>query len=154
MIYIKYTVLLGIFIGTTVLGILLSKKYKNRVKELKELVTSLNILESKIKFTHEPLGDIFKELSSNKENISNIYKTAHNNLKENDIKTAWKSAIEQEKKNLNLNNEDIEIITSLGNILRTNWCRRSNQWNNLNNGFFKYTNKKIRRRMFKKWKTI
>ena len=64
LILIKGLIFILIFISCTYLGILISKKYTNRVKELKEFKNALNIIETKIKFTYEPLGEIFKEISS------------------------------------------------------------------------------------------
>ena len=60
MMFFKYTVLFFIFSFCALIGNLISKKYKNRVKELKKFKEIFSIIESKIKFTYEPLGDIFE----------------------------------------------------------------------------------------------
>lgn len=60
MLFFKYTILFFIFLIAAYIGNLISRKYKNRVKELKSFKETFNILESKIKFTYEPLGDILK----------------------------------------------------------------------------------------------
>ena len=60
MIIIKFIILLGIFCLSTACGITISKKYITREKELKEMLNALNIFEEKIKFTYEPIPDVFK----------------------------------------------------------------------------------------------
>ena len=62
MMFFKYTVLFFISSFCALIGNLISKKYKNRVKELKKFKEIFSIIESKIKFTYEPLGDIFEEI--------------------------------------------------------------------------------------------
>ena len=63
MIIIKYLILGMILLGTSYIGILMSKKYSNRVKDLKEMRKALNFFEDKIKFTYEPIPDVFYEIS-------------------------------------------------------------------------------------------
>lgn len=111
--YVILTVILGISIW---IGILVSKKYKDRVIELKEFRNSLNILENKIKFTYEPLQEIFKQISDNLENnISLIFENTNKNLKRMNMCDAWNKAIDESK--LNLNKEDISIIKNMGKLL-------------------------------------
>lgn len=111
--YVILTVILGISIW---IGILVSKKYKDRVMELKEFRNSLNILENKIKFTYEPLQEIFKQISDNLENnISLIFENTNKNLKRMNMCDAWNKAIDESK--LNLNKEDISIIKNMGKLL-------------------------------------
>ena len=69
---IKYILLIVIFGLSTGIGILISKSYENRVIELKEFKNILNIMKTKIKFTYEPLAEIFKQIS--KDNQSNVEK--------------------------------------------------------------------------------
>lgn len=63
MIVFKYIFLILIFIGCTSIGYYYSARYKNRVKDLKELKNALNIMKNKIKFTYKPIGEIFGEIS-------------------------------------------------------------------------------------------
>ena len=51
MIIIKYISLVMVLAISFLLGYLISKKYKDRVNELKEMQIALAILENKIKFT-------------------------------------------------------------------------------------------------------
>lgn len=61
---IRYIFLLLIFISSTSIGFILSKKFKNRVIELKDIKSALNIMKNKIKFTYKPLDEIFDEISN------------------------------------------------------------------------------------------
>ena len=72
---IKCLTLILILSSTTYIGILISKKYLNRVKDLKEMKNALNMFSTKIKFTYEPIPQTFKEISQKTNpNISNIFK--------------------------------------------------------------------------------
>lgn len=120
MIFVKYLLLLIIFGATAFIGNLISRKYKNRVEELKSFKEACNILESKIRFTYEPLGEILGQISDilPKENkIYEIFKKSSFNMKNSDFKTAWEKSINDSKSNLNLEDEDISVIKSLGNML-------------------------------------
>ena len=60
---IKYILLVAIFGLSTAIGLVISKTYENRVVEFKEFKNILNIMKTKIKFTYEPLAEIFKYIS-------------------------------------------------------------------------------------------
>ena len=116
MLMIKYIILIGILGVSIYIGLLISRKYKDRVTELKEFRNSLNMLESKIKFTYEPLQEIFGQLYNCLDNnISLIFKKANDYMKKMNTQDAWNKAIEESK--LNLNNEDINIIKNMGKLL-------------------------------------
>lgn len=63
MIFVRYIFLILIFIGSTSIGYILSKRFNSRVIELKEFKSALNIMKNKIKFTYKPLDEIFEEIS-------------------------------------------------------------------------------------------
>ena len=69
---IKYLTLIIILASTTYIGILISKKYLNRVKDLKEMKNALNIFSTKIKFTYEPIPQTFKEISEKTKICKNV----------------------------------------------------------------------------------
>ena len=48
---VKYVLLIAIFGLCTAIGLAISKTYENRVKELKEFKSILNIIKTKIRFT-------------------------------------------------------------------------------------------------------
>ena len=74
---LKYFMLLLIFISSSLIGKIISKKYSYRLEELEEIRNILNVFESKIKFTYEPIPEIFQEISNKtKNNIAVIFKSA------------------------------------------------------------------------------
>ena len=118
MIITKYILLILILIGSSGIGMLISKKYKNRVIELKQFKETINILETKIKFTYEPLAEIFNQISNMIEgNLVSIFKETSIKMKENSVKQAWNESIELYKNILSLNKEDIEIVKGLGKMI-------------------------------------
>ena len=116
-----------VFISTTLIGILIAKRYKQRESELKEIKTFLNILKTKIKFTYEPLGEILKDISGNfSSNVSNLLKNASRNMKSNSAKVAWEKAVEDS--DLNILKEDKDLLANLGKLLgKTNLEGQVNQ---------------------------
>ena len=116
MIFLKCLMFVLLFGASTFLGITVSKKYVNRVDELRELKAFLNLLKTKIKFTYEPLGEIFYEISSSfSKNVSNLLLKASNNMKTNNAGKSWKLAVENT--NMNLLKEDKEALITLSKLL-------------------------------------
>lgn len=64
MIIIKCLVLLSIFVVSSFLGIILSNRYKERVKDLKEMRSALNMLKTKIEYTYQPLPQVFMDIQN------------------------------------------------------------------------------------------
>ena len=92
---IKYILLTGIFGFSTAIGILISKSYQNRVVELKEFKNVLNIMKTKIKFTYEPLAEIFKQIAKeNQTSIERIFGQMANQLTYNQAKDVWEDCIQ------------------------------------------------------------
>ena len=109
MIILKSIVFVLIFCTTTLIGIIISNKYKSRVKELKEIKTALNVLETKMKYTYEPIAEIFNEISAGtNSNISNIFKNTVSNMYHHSAGDAWTNALDNT--NTNLNKEDISVL--------------------------------------------
>ena len=80
---IKYFMLFLLLVACTLIGRFLSKKYVYRLNELEEIKNGLNIFESKIKFTYDPIPEIFEEISKRLSlNVSNIFITAKEKMKE------------------------------------------------------------------------
>lgn len=116
MILIKYTSIFLVFIVTFLIGYLISKKYSNRVMELKEIQIFLDILENKIKFTYEPLKEIFLQMNNLvKGNIGNLVHEIENKLETDNAEIAWEKAIKNSKNNLE--QEDIQILENLFKML-------------------------------------
>lgn len=115
---IKWISLMLIFILSALLGNIISKKYKDRVKELKEIKTILNTIETKIKFTQQPLTVIFQELGEETNNKTNmIFKEIYQSIQYESLEKAWNKAILNNREKLNLIDEDIKIIKGMGKNL-------------------------------------
>ena len=98
------------------LGFTKSKKFSNRVKNLKNVKNALNIFKSKIEFTYEPIKDIFEEISIIiYQNRENIFKTFCENIDSEDISILWDNTIQNSK--MEFNEEDKEILKMLGKML-------------------------------------
>jgi stage III sporulation protein AB len=113
---IKNILLFCIFIISVRLGQIFSRKYVSRLEELRDIKSMLNMMVSKIKFTYEPLSQIFEELSNNlNSNISKILINAKNNMKNDTAENSWNKAVEET--NTNLNNEDKKVLKMLSKLL-------------------------------------
>lgn len=113
---VKIIILLLILLSSGYIGILISKKYINRVKSLKEMKTALNIFNTKIKFTYEPIPQIFKEISHKVESsVGKIFLTASNKMENLSAGEAWQEALNEG--NISFTKEDIEVLKNLSNML-------------------------------------
>ena len=120
----KFILLFFVLSGSSYVGILTSKRYSNRTEELKKIKTAISMLETKIKFTYEPLPEIFEQISKTiPDNVGKIFKVASSKLKNTTVKEAWKEAVDTV--NLCISKEDKNILKELGNLLRSNRCRRT-----------------------------
>lgn len=113
---IKYMTLLLIVLSSSYIGILISKKYSNRVLDLKEMKNALNMFSTKVKLTYEPIPEIFKEISNKmKINISDIFRKTVKNMENKNAGDAWVQALDE--CNTNMNKEDIKVLKGLSNLL-------------------------------------
>ena len=116
MIFVKVLILLLVFGSSFSIGKLIASKYINRVKELKEMKSALNMFETKIKFTYESVPEIFEQIGTQMEgNIGNIFKESSKNMKDVTAGEAWLQSIENIESSLN--KEDKEILKKLGKLL-------------------------------------
>ena len=116
MLVIKYIVLFCIFGTTSYIGILVGNKYSKRVKELQEMKNALSMFESKIKFTYEPLPQVFEEISNKFcSNVGDIFKKAAYKMKEKTADISWSEAISEV--NSNMKKEDIDVLNSMSKML-------------------------------------
>lgn len=113
---IKYILLVGIFGLSTAIGILISKSYQNRVVELKEFKNILNIMKAKIKFTYEPLAEIFKQISKdNQTNVEKIFGQMANQIIYYQAKDVWENCIQEA--DISIKQEDKDVLKKLGKLL-------------------------------------
>lgn len=113
---IKFITLILIFGGTSFIGILVAKKYENRLKELQEIKNALHMLEVKIKFTYDPIPKIFREIEAKvTENVAQIFGKASEKMETVPLEQAWEESISIA--NTNLLPKDKEILKDLGKLL-------------------------------------
>lgn len=113
---IKYFILFLILILATMVGRFLSKKYVYRLEELEDIKNAFNILKSKIKFTYEPIPEIFGEISkATNTNVSNLFKIAKIKMNDLTASEAWEEAVEESENNLK--KEDKEVLKTLSKLL-------------------------------------
>lgn len=116
MVIFKCLLLIAIFILSAGIGLLISKMYENRVNELKEFKNILNIIKTKIKFTYEPLGEIFKEISKdNSTRIERIFGKMSTQLQYCPVNDVWTSCIQEA--DISINQEDKNILKKMGKLL-------------------------------------
>ncbi len=116
MLGIRIIIYTAIFLTCSAIGILKSRKYIDRVNELKEFKSGLNMFKAKVKFTYEPIPEIFKEISANMNSkIGKIFQIASNNMKIVTAGEAWSMAIDTDI--LNINSEDRDVLKNLSKLL-------------------------------------
>lgn len=113
---IKYFMLLLVFIASSLIGRFIAKKYSYRLEELEEIKNILNVFKSKIRFTYEPIPEIFREIASNaQENIGQIFEKAGKNMQDFSAGEAWEKAVQTSE--TNLTNEDLHVLLMLSKML-------------------------------------
>ena len=116
MVFVKYFILFLILVSSTLIGKFLSNKYIYRLEELEDIKNSLNILKTKIKFTYEPIPEVFGEIAENvNSNISRLFLLAKQNMEKMSAGEAFEEAVD----NIicNLKNEDKKVIKMLSKLL-------------------------------------
>ena len=113
---IKYILLVAIFGLSTAIGLAISKTYENRVIELKEFKNILNAMKTKIKFTYEPLAEIFNQISNNNDtNVEKVFGQMANQITYYQTREVWENCIQDA--DISINQEDKDILKRLGKLL-------------------------------------
>ena len=116
MLGVKIVIYAFIFLTSSGIGLLISKKYEQRVYELKEFKNALNMFKTKIRFTYEPIPEIFREIATTIDSqIGRIFETACINMNLHTAGEAWKIAINTNC--LCINEEDKKILKDLSKLL-------------------------------------
>ena len=116
MLGVKIIIYTFIFLTSSGIGLLISKKYEQRVNELKELKNALNMFKTKIKFTYEPIPEIFREISNSLNSKTGmVFEIASENMKLLTAGEAWNSAIDTDI--LDITGEDKKVIKDLSKLL-------------------------------------
>lgn len=116
MIFIK-TLLFSLIIGiSALLGYSYSKKYVNRVEELKMFKSALVMLKTKIRYTYAPLNEIFNDIAESiKGNLAILFRNACKHIEEKGATEGFNIAIETTE--LNVTKEDKQVMKSLSKLL-------------------------------------
>ncbi|MBR1654138.1 MAG: stage III sporulation protein AB [Clostridia bacterium] len=114
---LKCILLITLFCTSTIIGILISKRYSNRLKILRDLKNALNIFEVKINFSFETISEIFMEISQKINGVAgkiffDTVKNIENNMCAGD---AWEKSIDKNKDVLK--KDDIDCLKTLGKLL-------------------------------------
>ena len=116
MLLVKILIYSFIFLSCSLIGILISKKYSNRVNELNDFKNALNMFKTKIRYTYAPLPEIFEEISQNLDsNISRVFKKASEKMAICPAGEAWNLALKIE--DLNIDDEDKNVLKNLSKLL-------------------------------------
>ena len=109
-----------ILMGTTVLGIMFAKIKIDRVKQIRALISALNMLEIEIEFALNILPDTFLKISKTiDEKIGQLFAVTAKQIMESRLNAceAWHTTLEKLFSTLCLDKEDKEILLALGSSL-------------------------------------
>lgn len=116
MLVLKIVIYTCIFLSSSAIGLLISKKYEERVNQLKEFKNALNMFETKIKFTYEPIPEIFDQISKQMQTtVGRTFKLASSNMEVLTAGDAWDIAVDTNV--LSINDEDKSILKNLSKLL-------------------------------------
>lgn len=114
---IKILLLLVIVGLSAFIGVLISKRYSSRVDELQDLITALEILESRLNYTYDTMSDAFSFVAKHmKSGAKKIFEIASQKLQIERCLSAsdvFNSTVEEEKNFLSINQNDAEILKGL-----------------------------------------
>jgi len=110
-----------ITVSATVIGFKLAEKYAKRPGELRSLQTALQMLESEVAFSLNPLPDAFENIAGSFHGgIRKIFLNAAGFLKERTgitAQQAWTNAVQISKSDMHLWEEDYKILMEFGHSL-------------------------------------
>ena len=117
--YLLKIILLGaLFCTSTLIGYIVSKKYSNRVRVLKDLKNALNIFEVKINFSFETIPEIFNEISEKISGVAGkIFKDTIKNIETKNMLAGYAWELSVSENSDCLKKEDISCLKTLGKLL-------------------------------------
>lgn len=111
--WIVYSMIFGV---STSIGVLLAKKYENRVDELKDFKSAFIILKTKMKYTYLPLKEIFKDIvNCTNGKTKEVFEKSCQYIDNEDSTNSWNKAIQNTV--LNITKEDKNAIMQFGKML-------------------------------------
>ena len=118
---LKMISLILILCLSSFIGILISNKYNMRVKEIEDIISALDLLETRVKYTYDTIADSFNFIASNMNTKAyRIFMITASLLTENKTMSAgdiFRSVLEEESIFLSLDKEDKEVLKGLGTSL-------------------------------------
>ena len=112
----KLFILFIIFVLSNLIGKMVAGKFRYRLEELQEMKNALSIFKTKIRFTYEPIPEIFDDISTNLHtNISKIFKNANEGMATQSAGQAWEEAVRTSQNYMN--KEDKNIMQMMGKML-------------------------------------
>lgn len=113
---LKYFMLFIVLVVCSLIGKYLSKKYVIRVNELEEMKNALNMFQSKIKFTYEPIPEIFGEIAqASDKSVGQVFRLAKEKMESKTANVAWEEAIEETENNFT--KDDKYVLKTLSKLL-------------------------------------
>lgn len=114
---LKYFILFIILVSCSLIGRYLAKKYILRVNQLEEMKNALNMFQSKIKFTYEPIPEIFEEIAQNtNKSIGQVFELAKEKMQNQTANIAWEESVEESQNNY-FTREDKQVLKTLSKLL-------------------------------------
>ena len=114
--------LIGLIAASGLLGVLKTLSLKERVRLLDDYLKTLLQLKSRINYFKEPLLNIFKDISTEKNDLSKSYILLHKigselNLTDRDILSIWKDSVCSVYDKSPLTSTDIGILQLPGSYI-------------------------------------
>ncbi|WP_027340172.1 stage III sporulation protein SpoIIIAB [Halonatronum saccharophilum] len=108
-----------IIFSSSMIGFLVAKQFILRPKQLGQLQTALQMLETEISYGFTPLPEAFSKLSSSLEGpIANIFARAKEEMEKGErAQLAWQIAIKNSNQETALLDRDIEVLKDLSHNL-------------------------------------
>jgi len=118
---IKIISLLAIVGLSTFIGIVISNQYNMRVKEIEDIISALDLLETRVKYTYDTIADSFEFIANTmKTKAYRIFMISAAHLMENKNMSAgdiFRNVVDDEGIFLSMNQEDKEVLKGLGTSL-------------------------------------
>ncbi|MBR0596640.1 stage III sporulation protein AB [Sinanaerobacter chloroacetimidivorans] len=115
---VKIILCILIIIAGIAAGHLKARTYENRVLHLQDLITTIKILESEMKYRLDPLPEIFIKISGMKISLAGrLFETTSRLLREDfahDFANCWNQAVELVYKDSSLTRADKQVLSDLG----------------------------------------
>lgn len=110
-----------IIIPSALIGILMGKRYSNRVNNITSMINCLLVLETEIVHLSNPINVAFRNVDEKTNNsVSSIFSKIIERLNSNrdiNLYMAFKTELILNKSNFNFSKEDEEILLSLAKIV-------------------------------------